>query len=195
MFTGLVEECGKFHSLKADSLRISCSEIPSKVELGDSVAVNGVCLTVRTKGADFLDFNVSPVTQRHSRFNHSQMRPGEKVNLERALTLESPLGGHLVSGHIDATVRLIAQRKDGSYHYFEIELPENIKYLVAEKGSVALDGISLTVSLLRSRSFEVAIIPTTMEKTNLGRLHPGDQLHLEVDMLARYLARIIQQRR
>ncbi len=190
MFTGIIEETGKIKSINSGELSVTCRLVMEDAKIGDSIAINGTCLTIIKIGSNFLSFHVSPTTTRYTMFNHSEMRIGETVNLERALTLNTRLGGHIVTGHIDGRAKIIDKRRQGSDYFMEFTYPENLKKLIAPKGSVALDGISLTVSEILSSSFIIAVIPHTVESTNLRDKKIGDHVHIEADILGRYIYNI-----
>jgi riboflavin synthase len=165
------------------------------VKLGDSIACSGVCLTVAArKGGRFAaDVSVETLTATTAR----AWRPGTRLNLEKALTLAQPLGGHLVSGHVDGVGRLESRKADARSARLRFEVPRELARYIARKGSVCVDGVSLTVNdegkgAVGSSSFGVNIVPHTLEHTTLGRLQPGDPVNLEVDLLARYLERLIK---
>lgn len=190
MFTGIVSAIGKVvgEGPKKGHLAIECFALAPKLAMGGSISVNGVCLTVVELGRDFFRADVVPET--FARTNLGDLHPGHEVNLETPLTLASPLDGHLVQGHVDATARVsevtdVAQGKEVS-----IELPKQLSRYVAEKGSIAVDGVSLTVKELDSTSFKVALIPHTLEQTVAKHYAPGHKVNLEVDLLARYLERL-----
>ncbi len=189
MFTGIIEELGELRKSRLTSrggcLEISCRKIWKDMVIGDSVAVNGVCLTVTRAGAGAFEADVSPESLQ--RTNLSRLKSGEAVNLERALTLQSRLGGHLVQGHVDDVGSLEAIRESGDGRVFTFTAPPRVMEYLVEKGSVAVDGISLTVSELRADGFCVAVIPHTLETTNLGRRRLGDTVNLEVDIIAKYV--------
>lgn len=189
MFTGIIEEVGTIvnivHGTDSGSLTIACEKILGDVQLGDSIAVNGVCLTVTsfTQGQFIAD--VMPVTL--SKTNLGGLAPGKKVNLERALQLRSRLGGHLVSGHIDAVGTILSMTEDDNAILVEIETPEKVKKFVIPEGSIALDGISLTVAEIIPTGFFVSIIPHTAEMTTLITKKVGDVINLEGDLIGKYL--------
>ena len=183
MFTGLIEEVGRVASIngagRGKTVRVSSKSISP--EVGESIAVNGVCLTVcKTKGNDF-ELYASSETLRET--NLSKLTPGSKVNLERALRIGDRLGGHLVQGHIDG-VATVSNKVDSK---LSITPPEELMPYLVLKGSVAIDGVSLTVTGVRDSSFSVAIIPYTRDNTTLGNLRVGDRVNLEVDIMAKYL--------
>jgi len=192
MFTGLVEAVGSVERLARSgasaSLRVSVTwpdgEVP---KAGDSIAVDGACLTVIEPTASHFSADLSSETLKRTLFH--AVRPGQPVNLERALRLGDRFGGHIVQGHVDGLVRVLTIRPEGNFQRWRLSLPVEHAEEVAAKGSVALNGVSLTVAGLGRDWFEVALIPTTLEATNLGRLRTGAELHLETDVLAKYVAR------
>lgn len=193
MFTGLIEEVGKVKSFTNNELTVICHKILEGSILGDSIAVNGVCLTLTKIISNQLTFHVSPNTATLSRFNASDIRPGELVNLERALTLKTRLGGHLVQGHIDGKAKIITINKKDEDYYFELIYPHQLKAFVVNRGSICLDGISLTISKTLSTSFIVTVIPHTIKDTNLQEKRVGDYMHIEADLFARYTYNILIQ--
>jgi len=170
-------------------LRISSSLAP--YANGESIAVNGACLSVVS--SDGPHFNVFASAETLEKTRLGQLAPGTSVNLERAMTLSDPLGGHLVTGHVDARVSLLQRSRDNRAGRFVFSLPADpvLRSQIAPKGSVALDGVSLTVNTVTDHSFEVMIIPLTAEQTTLGRLSDGDEVHLETDLIAKYVARML----
>jgi riboflavin synthase len=192
MFTGLIEQVGRVASLSEGVLLLDVD--PSwggDCGLGESVAVNGVCLTVVARGP-VLRFDLSPETLR--RTSLSRLRSGSLVNLERAMQAGGRFGGHIVQGHVDATGSLDSVRQEGNSQVLRFAYPgEYGKYLI-EKGSVAVDGISLTVVAPDDRTFEVWIIPHTLEMTHLADLQPGDPVNLEFDLIAKYVERLLPPR-
>ena len=194
MFTGLVETTGTFENLEkvsGSNARISL-RVPGgfgPIELGESVAVNGVCLTAVKAAAGALEMNVLEETL--ARTNLGGLVRGERVNLERALTPSSRLGGHLVTGHVDGTGTVRGRSKSGADWVFEIGVDEKYMPFIAPKGSIALDGMSLTVVETGAASFTVHIIPHTFEHTTLGERAEDQKVNIEVDLLARYIANFI----
>lgn len=163
MFTGIIEEIGTLRSINSDGkLEVVCSKMLEDVKIGDSVAINGVCLTVISIDKTTLTFHVSKTTSDISNFKIGRISNNAKLNLERALRLDSRLGGHIVQGHIDGRVRIIRIDKKGEDHFFEFFTNEELRRFIIPKGSVAIDGISLTISFVSSASFEV---------TEIGRAH------------------------
>ena len=181
MFTGIVQAVGKIEALRPH--RIATGRLPlGDVRIGDSICVQGCCLTVIRKAKGKLWFDVSRATLR---VTAGLDRPGS-VNLEKSLRLGDRLGGHLVTGHVDGVGRLL--RKKGSEYFFEA--PGKLCRYIARKGSICVDGVSLTVNRVAGRGFEVNLIPHTLKVTTLGRLAAGDRVNLEIDLLARYVERL-----
>ncbi|MBI4682382.1 MAG: riboflavin synthase [Nitrospirae bacterium] len=191
MFTGLVETFGAVSAVKktGNSIRLSVKPLSGfEVQIGDSVSVNGVCLTVTRLDSD-LSFDVSPETLRST--NLGALKTGNKINLERAMRLSDRLGGHIVTGHVDGIGLIRDKKQAGEYTFYTFECPaEIIKYIV-KKGSIAVDGISLTVVDLDYGSFSVAIIPHTLTATNLGDKGIGDKVNLEADIIGKYVEKLL----
>jgi riboflavin synthase len=197
MFTGLVEEVGEVVSLERQQsggvqLTLRAPLIASDAQLGDSVAVNGCCLTVAAKPDGLLRFDLLQETL--ARTSLGGVQTGGCVNLERALRAGGRLGGHFVQGHVDCTARIVAMEPEGADLRLEVAIPGGGARYLVEKGSVAVDGISLTVAAVGAESFVLWIIPHTLERTNLGRLRVGDPVNLEYDLLAKYVERMLAQR-
>jgi riboflavin synthase len=194
MFTGIVEGVGRV--VRADRregglrLAIATSLPLDEIHRGDSVAVDGVCLTVVALERELFQVDVIPETLRCTTLG--RVGPDSRVNLERALRLSDRLDGHLVQGHVDAAAPVRAIRESGGDYRVEVALVPEIRPYVAMKGSIALSGVSLTVAGLGPESFEVALIPETLEKTTLGQLTVEDRVNVEADLLARYLERLLQ---
>jgi riboflavin synthase len=191
MFTGIVREVGEVDSFDATRLVLSAPATAAGAAVGDSVSVAGVCLTVVDKQQRTLAFDVVPETL--SRTALGGLEPGGFVNLEPSLRVGDQLGGHVVQGHVDAVgrVRSVTEGSDGRRVW--IDSAETVRYCV-EKGSVAVDGVSLTIAALDDDGFEVALIPHTLEVTTLGSLDPGDEVNLEADALARIVERLLEAR-
>lgn len=192
MFTGLVEETGRVEAVnrRVDCvrIRISASQVLEGTRVGDSIAVQGVCLTVTRVEPSGFESEVVPETA--ARTNLSRLRPGARVNLERSLEVGARLGGHLVLGHVDGRVTVLgSEGATAGERSLWVRCPQDLMRMVAAKGSVALDGVSLTVAALDGATFSVALIPHTLATTTLGGAKVGDELNLEVDVLARYAAR------
>ena len=193
MFTGIVEELGQVAKLEtlADAVRISITGplVVSDAKIGDSISVNGVCLTVTEKTAD--SFSADVMQETLNRSTLGKLVPGSKVNLERPVTLATRLGGHLVQGHVDGMGKIISREKSDNWDVVTIEPnPELLKYIV-EKGSITVDGTSLTVASVNNKVFAVSLIPETLAKTTLGLVIPGDQVNLEVDVMAKYVEKLM----
>ena len=193
MFTGLVEEVGSVIAVGArksgNQLKIAAPRIARKIRRGDSLAVNGCCLTLSSHRGDELIFDLLEETI--ARTNLKNLQQNQPVNLERALAASERFGGHFVQGHIDCVSPVIAYRKSGADFRVEIELPEAFAHYVACKGSIAVNGISLTVAEILPKSFVVWIIPYTKTHTNLARVQAGDLMNLEFDILAKYVERML----
>ena len=196
MFTGLVEETGETLELSISSagsrLVLSAPCLAAEAHIGDSVAVNGCCLTVAYRTGNKLTFDLLAETL--ERTNLRRLTRHTLVNLERALAANGRIGGHFVQGHIDSTAEVISFERAGADHRMEVTLERKLSRYVAYKGSIAIDGISLTVSEVGNASFVVWIIPHTLEKTNLVTCQPGSLVNVEFDLLAKYVERIIAQR-
>ena len=196
MFTGLVTDLGRIQRVDRKDgdarLIIETGYDLDTVEMGASIACSGACLTVTEKGDSWFAADVSGETL--SKTTLGDWEEGTTINLEQSLCLGDSLGGHLVSGHVDAVAPVIEIRLDGESLRFVIGIPEGYTGFIAPKGSVALDGVSLTVNEVEDARFGVNIIPHTAEKTTFGTLAPGDRVNLEVDLIARYVARLLPQR-
>lgn len=196
MFTGLVTDLGRIQRVdrKDDDVRliIETGYDLDTVEMGASIACSGACLTVTEKGDAWFAADVSGETL--SKTTLGDWAEGTTINLEQSLCLGDSLGGHLVSGHVDAVASVIEIRPDGESLRFVIGIPDGYTGFIAPKGSVALDGVSLTVNEVEDARFGVNIIPHTAENTTFGTLAPGDRVNLEVDLIARYVARLLPQR-
>jgi riboflavin synthase len=193
MFTGLIEDVGRVVKLKksGSAARLDVATVfpLEEIKLGDSVAVNGVCLTVVEKGSAQLSFDISPETIDCTTFNRT--RPGQPVNLERALRLGDRFGGHIVSGHVDCVATITECREVSSNHVFSFRLPGRFSRYVIEKGSITIEGISLTVNSIADDVFSVNIIPHTVEHTTLHYKKPGDEVNIETDIIGKYIERLM----
>jgi riboflavin synthase len=197
MFTGIVTDIGTVRSAeKRGDLRlvIGTAYDPDSIDLGASISCSGVCLTVIDKGDDWFAVDISGETISRSAADH--WRDGARLNLERALRLGDELGGHIVTGHVDAIAEVVSTRPEGDSTRIGIRVPKELAPMIAPKGSITLDGVSLTVNDVReaedaSTHFEVNIIPHTAQHTTLGELRKGKQLNVEVDVLARYIDRML----
>jgi riboflavin synthase len=186
VFTGIVEELGKVGSRNGSRLRINATMVLEGSDLGASIAVNGCCLTVvATDGSTYWDADVSEET--YSRTNLGSLQAGDVVNLERPMALGERLGGHIVLGHVDAVGHVVSPAPD-----LVIRIPRDLMHLIVEKGSVTVDGISLTAFDLTSDTFRVAVIPHTTTVTTLGVRKPGDAVNIEMDVLAKHVERLVE---
>lgn len=190
MFSGIVEAIGEIRrsDAKDGGLKLSIASPFRDLTLGESVCVSGICLTAVAFGPETFDVDVSAETLRRSKL--SRLPVGGPVNLERSLRLGDRLSGHLVFGHVDGVGRVRGIRPEGDSAIYEFEAPAAVSRYLVEKGSVAVDGISLTVFDCRGGGFHVAVIPHTAQVTTLGSLRPGDEVHLEADMIAKYVERL-----
>ena len=193
MFTGIIEELGSVRSIeeRGENARIviAASVVTEDTNHGDSIAVNGVCLTALDIQPDAFAADVSRETL--SRSTLGRLRPGAPVNLERAVTPATRLGGHIVQGHVDARGQFAAVEDHGESWTLRIKYPPEIARYLVFKGSVAVEGISLTIAGLTDEYFEIAIIPKTWEVTNLSQLKPGDDVNIEVDVIGKYVERLL----
>jgi riboflavin synthase len=189
MFTGLIEDAGTIKAVRKGDrslvLTVSTALPARAMKLGASVAVNGACLTVVKQGRGDFTVDVSPETLRCT--NLEQLRAGSLVNLERPMRLGGQLGGHLVTGHVDAVATVAAIEKKGDFTFFSFRVPSEIAALLVPKGSVAVDGISLTVNQCSRGRFSVAIIPFTLQHTNLRARRVGDKVNVETDLIGKYV--------
>ncbi|MDM7926232.1 MAG: riboflavin synthase [bacterium] len=193
MFTGLVEEIGTVRRILPgrDSvrIRIQAPRLAPELRTGDSVAVDGVCLTLTETQGD--DFEATAVSQTLKQSTLGRLRTGERVNLERALALGDRLGGHLVQGHVDGVGSVVSVRPKGDSRMITVRIPAGLMRQVAERGSVALNGVSLTVALLERERITVSVIPHTFENTTLKELAPGSRVNVETDLFAKYAERLL----
>jgi riboflavin synthase len=193
MFTGIIEEMGTIQSIKqisprAAALAVRANKVLEDVHIGDSIAVNGVCLTVTNFTSDSFQLDVMPETIRATSLN--SLSAGAKVNLERSMAANGRFGGHFVSGHVDGTGKIVKKQKRDNAIYYTIAIPGDLAIYFMEKGSVAVDGISLTVFEHTTDSFTVSLIPHTAAETVLGEKESGDIVNIECDMLAKYIRRM-----
>jgi riboflavin synthase len=195
MFTGLIADLGSVTSVESDAdgatLEISTA-LAGELAEGDSVAVNGVCLTATA--IDDGAFRAQAMQETLRRSSLQQLRRGSRVNLELALRADGRFGGHIVQGHVDGTGTIAGLREEGFARVLEIDVGDELARYLVEKGSVALDGVSLTVSELRDGGFSVSLIPETLIRTNLGEAQVGDRVNLEVDILAKHVERLMEAR-
>ena len=195
MFTGIILAVGKIRAIESRSgdcrLTITTGKLPLiDAALGDSIAVNGVCLTAVELGDNFFSADLSRETL--SRTTLQSASVGTAVNLELALTPSTRLGGHIVSGHVDGIAEVIEKRADARSYRFTLKAPDELAKYIAEKGSICIDGISLTVNEVDGALFSVNIVPHTLNETTLGEISAGNKVNLEVDLLARYMERLMQ---
>ncbi|VAW82434.1 Riboflavin synthase eubacterial/eukaryotic [hydrothermal vent metagenome] len=194
MFTGIIQSMGEVAALqpKGDDLRLHIRTgklALADVVIGDSIATSGVCLTVVELPGDGFWADVSGETLACTRTG--ELKTGDRVNLEKALTLSTPLGGHLVSGHVDGLGEVVSRHEDGRSVRFRMRAPDSLAHYIAAKGSVCVDGISLTVNAVDGAEFELNIVPHTLVETTMGEFRPGRTFNLEVDIIARYLERLL----
>ena len=193
MFTGLIEEVGSVVAIRVSDrgtqLQVAAPHTAKKIRSGDSVAVNGCCLTLTSRRGNQLTFDLLEETI--ARTNLKMLRPEAPVNLERALSADRCVGGHFVQGHVDCPSRILAFDESGRDYRLEVELPAEFAHYVVSKGSIALNGISLTIAKILPKSFVVWIIPHTKRHTNLDCAKTGDLLNLEFDILAKYVDRML----
>lgn len=193
MFTGIIQEVGKVKEISITSssyISVISEKIYSLAEIGESISVNGVCLSVVRKEKNVLYFNLSQETIKKT--NLSNLKPLSPVNLERSLTLSTPLGGHLILGHVDGVAKVLSVKRAGSGKRVRFSLPLDLKKFAVEKGSIAVNGVSLTIAELGKNYFEVELIPITLEQTNLGILKTGDPVNLEMDIIGKYVERFLE---
>ncbi len=195
MFTGIVEEVGVVAKISEKALTVRASKVTEDLKLGDSIAVNGACLTAVNFGEsgerEGIEFSVdlSPETMRRTALG--DLTPGRPVNLERALLASDRMGGHIVQGHVDGTGRVMSTKPEGDSVIFRIRVPKRLNRYIVEKGFVAVDGISLTVVKRGASSFILAVIPYTATNTNLAAISVGDRVNLEADILAKYVESLL----
>ena len=189
MFTGIVEEVGKLKSLDGGRIEISCAKVLSDVKIGDSISTNGICLTVVDFGENFFAADVMPETFRKTSL--AELKRGGIVNLERALKLGDRFGGHIVSGHIDGVGKILSIRPEVNALIVDVAAENFLLRQIAPKGSVALDGISLTVVDAGNENFSVSMIPHTREVTNFQAKRVGSPVNIETDVLAKYVDRLL----
>jgi riboflavin synthase len=194
MFTGLIEEVGSMIAASGKTenrLTIAAPQLAEQLRAGDSIAVNGCCLTLSSLQDTVLSFDLLEETI--ARTNLKDLKQGDPVNLERAVAVNQRLGGHFVLGHVDCVSPIMAFDKSGADCRLEIEVPENFAHYVAPKGSIAVNGTSLTVAEIRRKSFVAWIVPYTKKHTNLNRAEAGDSVNLEFDILAKYVERMLRE--
>lgn len=193
MFTGIIEEIGEVQGIKRGSkscvLTIGCRKVLEGTRIGDSICTNGVCLTVTTMGSSYFTADVMPETLDRSALG--SLEHHSKVNLERAMPADGRFGGHFVSGHIDGTGTIEEIEKDDNAIWYTIAAGSDLLRYIVEKGSIAIDGISLTVAYVDQQVFKVSIIPHTQEETTLYRKHAGDMVNLECDVIGKYVEKLL----
>lgn len=196
MFTGIIEETGTVLSIRQTSagaeIEIKCSKVLEDVSLGDSIAINGVCQTVVSFDKNSFKVDASPETLKCTNFK--SLKPSEKVNLERAMSQNSRFGGHIVYGHVDTTADFQRKTTDGNSDVYYFSFKGGIAKYLAKKGSVCIDGISLTIADIEGGAFSVYVIPHTSENTTLKYLKNGDKVNIEADIIARYVENFISQK-
>lgn len=196
MFTGLIEETGRVVGVERGGmtrLRVCAERVADgTTRVGDSVSVNGTCLTVSEAGEGILTFHAMPETLRRTALG--ALREGSLVNLERAMSVENRFGGHIVQGHVDGLGEVLGVEPEGGAQIWEFRAPEAVLRYTVEKGSVCVDGISLTVVCLGEASFTVSVLPQTRAKTNLRELRVGEKVNLEADVIAKYVERLLEPR-
>ena len=195
MFTGIITDIGKVAEVQQRGdlrARINTAYDMAGVDMGASIACNGVCLTVVGKGPDWFDVDISAETISKTNIGHHGWEPGVRINLERALKVGDELGGHIVSGHVDGVAELVEMHDEGDSLRLTFEAPRELARFIAPKGSVALNGTSLTVNEVNGNRFGINLIPHTQEVTTWGGVKVGDMVNLEIDTLARYVARLAE---
>ncbi len=193
MFSGIITDLGEVRSIKPKGdtrFEFTTAFDTADIDPGASVCCSGVCLTVVDKGKGWFGADVS--TETLDRTTMGSWEEGAQVNFERALKIGDELGGHIVSGHVDGVATVISDTPEGESHRMVFEAPDPLHRMIAAKGSVAVDGVSLTVNQIEGRQFGINVIPHTLESTTLGRLEPGGSVNVEIDMLARYVARLLE---
>lgn len=185
MFTGIVEELGTVRNIDGGRVQIGTTTVIEGASIGDSIAINGCCLTVVALGTDSFDADV--VDETFARTNLGDLRAGDVVNLERPLQVNDRLGGHIVQGHVDTVGEVVSPAPD-----LQVRMPADLMRYVVEKGSITVDGVSLTVVKALPDGFTVAVIPHTSDVTTLGRRQPGDRVNLEVDLIAKYVENMLK---
>ncbi len=196
MFTGIVRELGTVEAIERAEdgvrLRVRAPRTAARAAAGDSIALSGVCLTATAVNDSTVTFDAVPETVRRSSLG--RLEPGGKVNVEPALRVGEPLGGHIVQGHVDGVGRVRGIEPEGDGKRLSVELPSGLERYCVEKGSIALEGVSLTVAAVGPRHVEIALVPHTLTATTLGHLRSGDRLNVEVDVVAKHVERLLQAR-
>lgn len=194
MFTGIIEEKGTVESIEdlgeALKVRIAAEEVLTDSDLGASISVNGICLTVAQRGNSWFEADVMAETMRRTSLAGAHV--GSRVNLERAARVDSRLGGHIVQGHVDGTGTIAAIEPSEQWSVMRIDVPEDLTRYMVEKGSITVDGVSLTIVSVADDHFTISLIPTTLTETNLGTRQVGDVVNIEVDVLAKYVEKLMQ---
>ncbi|UJL47272.1 riboflavin synthase [Virgibacillus sp. NKC19-16] len=198
MFTGIIEEMGTMKSMEhvsdqAVKLKIGSDSVISDVNSGDSIAVNGICLTVTDYNSENFQVDVMPETIKSTSL--SALKPGSKVNLERSMAANGRFGGHFVSGHIDGKGKIIRKERQENAVYYDVQIAKELAPFFIKKGSVAVDGISLTVFHVEENTFTISLIPHTVSETVLGEKNKGDTVNIECDMLAKYMQQMLEQQK
>lgn len=193
MFTGIVEETGRVKENSGDRLGVDARRILEGTRLGDSIDVNGACLTVVEIQVDGLSFELMPETRRLTGLGG--LRPGAAVNLERALPAGGRMGGHIVQGHVDGTGRVESLVAEEKAKLLTVTLPEELRRYVVKKGFIAVDGVSLTVTEVKEHSFSVSLVGFTLKETTLGQKRPGDTVNLETDIIGKYIVQLLGEKR
>lgn len=193
IFTGLIEEMGEIVSIeqgnKSLKLKVKCKKVLENAKIGDSIATNGTCLTATELGNDY--FIADCMYETVKRTNLKRLKKGDKVNLEKSITLSTPLGGHLVTGDVDCEGKLVSITQEGIAKIYEIEIEHRYMKYIVEKGRITLDGASLTIMKLTDRTFGVSLIPHTQEMIILGRKKVGDYINVETDLVGKYIERLM----
>lgn len=196
MFTGIIEEIGKVKNIQrlkvGAEITVSCNKVIEGTNKGDSIALNGICLTVTAMKNAEIVFDLSGETLERSTI--SSWKNGKYINLERALMPTSRLGGHIVQGHIDTVSEVLEIKKTGEFYNLTISIPEDVRKYIVDKGSIAVDGISLTVASMNDRSFKITLIPESYQNTVVKYYQPGDKVNIEVDILAKYVENMLNNR-
>lgn len=190
MFTGIVEELGRVETISSNGMTLRADKVMTDLKLGDSIAVNGACLTAVSIGDGEFSVDLSPETMR--RTSLGALESGSIVNLERALLASDRMGGHIVQGHVDGTGRITSTKDDGDSIIYRVRAPSRLMPYIVEKGFIAVDGISLTVVKVGTSSFSLAVIPYTFRNTNLNALSKGSRVNLEADILAKYVENLLK---
>lgn len=193
MFTGIIEEVGEVFAIyggeKSSLVKIKCSKVLEDTKVGDSIATNGVCLTITNKGNDFFTAYIMGETLRKS--NLGILKKGSKVNLERAMGLKDRFNGHIVTGHIDSKGKIVSFKKEAEAIWLEINIPHEFSKYIVYKGSIAIDGISLTVAEVKGDNFKVSLIPHSQEETTLIKKNIGELVNIECDTIGKYVEKLL----